>query len=130
MSARIQLTALSLGLGVPPAKCLAVFVAGLKQLGHDSGLSPRDLSRVRAKLECWSDNYADGWAKGYTEGWAEAVLRALDERDISCSDEIAAYITACSDLRTLARWLDLAATVTDVRDLFAKPPEGVPPSGA
>ncbi|MCF0077480.1 hypothetical protein [Streptomyces lomondensis] len=52
-----------------------------------------------------------------------AILRVLEQRDVSVSDEIDGFLTTRTDLKALTDYLDLALTVTDARELFAARPE-------
>jgi hypothetical protein len=115
---RLQITALMISLGVHPIKAAHGLYTELKELSQRGTMSLEEMTRVRATLGAWTDEYADGWAKGYAEGWAAAVVRVLEQRDVPSSDEIHGYISTRTDLKILAHWLDLAATVTSGEDLI------------
>jgi hypothetical protein len=53
---------------------------------------------------------AEGRAQGRVQAQAEALLRLLALRQIPVSDDLRARIEACTDLATLVRWFDRAAT--------------------
>jgi hypothetical protein len=91
----IQITELEMSLGVHQSKAV-----------HGLCIYLKDLSQR-------------GWAKGYSEGWAAAIVRVLEQRDVTVSDEIDGYLTTRTDLKALTEWLDLAITVTKAKDLFA-----------
>ncbi|MFH8896751.1 hypothetical protein ACH4HG_10145 [Streptomyces coeruleorubidus] len=63
-------------------------------------------------------------SSGYAEGCATAILRVLEQRGVSVSDEIDGFLTTRTDVKALTDWLDLALTVTDAKDLFTSRPEG------
>ena len=114
---QIQLTLIELSLGVNPIKSVHGLCTVWKEAAERGAMSLEELTELLAKLLGWSDDHASGWAKGYAEGWAGAVLRALDTRAVPMSDEAHGYITTRTDLKTLARWLDLSATATEWQDL-------------
>ena len=62
---------------------------------------------------------ARGEARGRLQALAQAVLRVLDARALSVTDEQRAAITTCPDLNTLDAWLQRAVTVTDTDEIFA-----------
>ncbi len=66
-----------------------------------------------------AEGMAEGKAEGLAEGKAEGVLRVLQARGINVPDELAERVRACRDMPTLDTWLTRAATLTDVRELFA-----------
>jgi hypothetical protein len=115
----IQLTAVAMSLGVHPVKAAQGLCIRLKDLSQLGSVSREELRGMRAKLGSWTDEYANGWAEGYSEGWAAAIVRVLEQRDITVSDEIDGYLTTRTDLKALADWLDLAATTPKAEDLFA-----------
>ncbi|MEV0125054.1 hypothetical protein AB0I16_26555 [Streptomyces sp. NPDC050703] len=78
---------------------------------------------AEGKAEGLAKGKAEGLAEGKAEGKAEeraaTVIRLLDQRLVPLSDEARGRIAGCSDLDTLALWLDRAFTVNSVGDLFA-----------
>ncbi|MEU9332062.1 hypothetical protein AB0D49_02730 [Streptomyces sp. NPDC048290] len=68
----------------------------------------------------------EGREEGMAEGAAKGVLRVLEVRGLTVSDDLRARITASTDLPLLARWLDLAGTVETVEELFETGTDGSP----
>lgn len=58
--------------------------------------------------------YLEGAAKGEVKG----VLRVLEVRGLSVSDDVRERITTCTDLDRLNDWLDRAGTVEGAEELF------------
>jgi hypothetical protein len=63
--------------------------------------------------------YEEGEAKGKAEGKAEAVLRLLDVRGVTLTDEQRHRVTACADPAQLDRWFDRAITAATAAEVFA-----------
>ncbi|MEU7144143.1 hypothetical protein ABZ942_32180 [Nocardia sp. NPDC046473] len=61
---------------------------------------------------------AEGRAEGRATEAARIVLRILDAKGISVSDEIRVRITSCDDVDQLERWVDRAALAKAADDLF------------
>jgi len=57
-------------------------------------------------------------AEGRAEGWAASVLRALDARGVSITDQQRARIEGCTDLDQLEEWLGRAAIATQASEVF------------
>jgi hypothetical protein len=57
--------------------------------------------------------------EGEAKGSVKAILRTFDHREVPLTDADRTRIAECTDLGVLDRWLDLAFTVTDVRELWA-----------
>ncbi|MFL4906455.1 hypothetical protein ACJ6WF_25540 [Streptomyces sp. MMS24-I2-30] len=84
----------------------------------------------------FEEAYLDGQAKGYAagvaegkaaamaEGKAESVLRILEVRGLSVSDDVRERISACTDLARLDDWLDRSGTVERAEELFDGEPRG------
>ncbi|MFB6549180.1 hypothetical protein [Streptomyces sp. NPDC056405] len=70
-----------------------------------------------------AEGRAEGEAVGRAEGKAQGVLRVLEVRGLTVSDEARARITGCMDLARLDDWLDRAGTVARVEELFAGMPD-------
>lgn len=64
--------------------------------------------------------YLEGEAKGEVKG----VLRVLEVRGLTVSDDTRERITTCTDLDRLNDWLDRAGTVERAEDLFADEVDG------
>ena len=64
--------------------------------------------------------YLEGEAKGEVKG----VLRVLEVRGLTVSDDIRERITTCTDLDRLNDWLDRAGTVERVEELFIEATDG------
>lgn len=80
------------------------------------------------RLEFEAAGEARGAARGKAEGEARSVLRVLDRRGISLTDQERERISACTDTDTLDLWIDLAITCTTAEELFgvkAAAPAGV-----
>ncbi|MGW1025469.1 hypothetical protein ACWD4J_17490 [Streptomyces sp. NPDC002577] len=60
--------------------------------------------------------------EGEAKGEAKGILRVLEVRGLSISDEVRERITTCTDLDHLSDWLDRAGTVTHAEDLFTEAP--------
>ncbi|WP_345556142.1 hypothetical protein [Streptomonospora halophila] len=61
---------------------------------------------------------ARGEAKGFVKGMATVVLRVLESRGIPVPEEARERISSCTDLDRLDAWLDRAALVDSVDELF------------
>ncbi|MGW5371331.1 hypothetical protein ACWER6_25740 [Streptomyces sp. NPDC004009] len=66
--------------------------------------------------------YLEGEAQGEAKGEANAILRFLEARGISVSEEARDRIANCTDLALLNRWLDRTPRVESVDDLFKEDP--------
>ncbi|MFD7812373.1 hypothetical protein ACFV6E_05395 [Streptomyces sp. NPDC059785] len=64
--------------------------------------------------------YLEGKAEGKAEGKTQGITRILEVRGIDVSEEARQRITACTDLDTLDRWLELAVTAPHADDLFTE----------
>ncbi|MGW2308039.1 hypothetical protein [Actinomadura luteofluorescens] len=65
-----------------------------------------------------SDLFLRSQAKGEVKGEAKSVLKVLDARGLSVSDEVREQILACTDEQLLDQWLVRAIEVECVDDLF------------
>jgi hypothetical protein len=74
---------------------------------------------AKGKAEGEAKGKAEGEAKGKTEAKAEALLLFLRGRGIAILDDQQRQIITCTDLATLDRWLERAASVASVDELFA-----------
>jgi hypothetical protein len=63
-------------------------------------------------------NQARGKAEGLAEGKAEGVLRVLEARGVSVTEEQRQRILGCRDLEQLDRWLVRAVTASAAADVF------------
>jgi hypothetical protein len=61
----------------------------------------------------------EGIAEGEARGKAEAVLKLLDARGLSLSQEQRQQVTSCTDTAQLDLWFERAITVTTVAEVFA-----------
>jgi hypothetical protein len=64
--------------------------------------------------------YGEGKAEGKAEGVREALLKVMDARGLSPSDEDRARVSACGDLAALEAWLTRAAQAATARDVFGE----------
>ncbi|GAA3474185.1 hypothetical protein [Nonomuraea roseola] len=69
--------------------------------------------------------YLRDWVRGFNEGRAESVLRVLETRGMTVSDDVAARVRACMDTEQLRDWLIQAISVDSVDELL---PEAAPGS--
>ncbi|MEV5242099.1 hypothetical protein AB0K89_23795 [Streptomyces cinnamoneus] len=79
-------------------------------------MSPRSYFPGRGTLI--EQTWLEGKAEGRAEERAQMVLRVLDNRGIPTLPVTRERITSCTDLHTLARWIDRAFTVSDAEELF------------
>jgi hypothetical protein len=70
--------------------------------------------------ETMRKSFAEGEAKGQVRGRAKAIVRFLAARGLTVTQEQRDRIFACTDLDTLSRWVDKAATVASTDELFAE----------
>jgi hypothetical protein len=70
-------------------------------------------------IEHQSIGRAEGRAEGEALGEAKALLLVLRGRKVCVSDQARERIMGCTDLDKLERWLERAATVDTVDELFA-----------
>jgi predicted transposase YdaD len=81
------------------------------QWQSDFALEHQSIGRTEGRTE--------GRAEGRAEGEAKAVLLVLQARKVCVSQEARERITGCTDLEQLERWLERAATVDTLDELFA-----------
>lgn len=55
----------------------------------------------------------------FAMAWAESILVVLEARDITVPDDVRERIEACTDPRTLDRWIRRAVTVATADELVA-----------
>ncbi|WP_346426674.1 hypothetical protein [Streptomyces sp. YIM 130001] len=72
--------------------------------------------------ETYLEGKADGEARGRAEERAQLILKVLTNRGVSVSEESNQRIVSCSDLDTLAHWLDRALNVATEHEIFADTP--------
>ncbi|WP_307621498.1 hypothetical protein [Streptomyces sp. V3I7] len=58
------------------------------------------------------------YIEGEARGEAKGILKVLEVRKLTVSDDVRERITSCTDLDTLADWLDRSGTVECAEDLF------------
>ncbi|MEU4150703.1 hypothetical protein [Streptomyces sp. NPDC026659] len=126
LAGEFRIMALQLALGIDPVKISHFFCASLKERAQRGEISAAELADMNARIQRWSADHKAGWTQGYAEGWAFAILRILELRDVPMSDEIHGYIATRTDLKVLARWLDLAPTVTRAEELITTVSEDAP----
>jgi hypothetical protein len=80
--------------------------------------------KVEGKAEGKAEGVAEGKVRGVAEGEAKGVLRVLEVRGLTVSDDVRTRITTCTDLGSLGDWLDRAGTVTHAEELFGEAPRG------
>ncbi len=74
-----------------------------------------------------AEGKAKGKAEGEAKGTAKSVLRLLQVRGLTVSDEVRDRVTACTDIDRLDTWLDRAVTAERAEDLFdGEAEEGAP----
>ncbi len=65
--------------------------------------------------------YSSDWTESLkAEGEAKAILRFLSARGVDVPEEARERISACRDHEELDTWLDRAATITHIDELFAE----------
>ncbi|MFF0385265.1 hypothetical protein [Streptomyces sp. NPDC004286] len=126
LTREIRIMMLQLALGIHPAKVSHFFCASLRERAQRGEISAEELADMHARLQSWSADHKAGWTRGYAEGWASAILRILEQRAVPMSDEVHGYIATRTDLKTLARWLDVAPTVARAEELVTMVSENVP----
>lgn len=60
----------------------------------------------------------EGLAKGLAKARAEDILRILAVRRVKVDETARQRILSCTDLDTLGRWLDRAATATHISEVL------------
>ncbi|MFL1382145.1 hypothetical protein, partial [Nocardiopsis protaetiae] len=60
----------------------------------------------------------EGREEGREEAAANSVLRILNKRGLTVSDDVRARIESCDDLDTLYSWVDKAIDADRAEDLF------------
>ncbi|MEV4162297.1 hypothetical protein [Nonomuraea dietziae] len=68
--------------------------------------------------------YLRDWVRGFNEGRAESVLRVLEIRGMTVSDDVAARVRACMDTEQLRDWLIWAIAADSVEELLPKAAPG------
>jgi hypothetical protein len=58
--------------------------------------------------------------KSFAQGEAKALLRVLDRRGLTVSDDQRERMLTCTDIATLEGWLDKAVTASSADELFAE----------
>lgn len=84
----------------------------------------RGTVRETAYLEGKAEGKAEGMVQGVAEGEAKGVLRVLEVRGLTVSDDVRTRITTCTDLDRLGDWLDRAGTVAHAEELFGEASRG------
>lgn len=131
------LSAMAHGAGTDGDKVLSAFMSGLRALSDDQANLYTDLvlmtlpAAARARLEelmttgTWEYKsdfarryYGQGREEGRAEGEARAVLRFLGARGIDVPHSARERIMRCTDLDQLETWVERAATVSTVDELF------------
>ncbi|MFZ5895318.1 MAG: Rpn family recombination-promoting nuclease/putative transposase [Myxococcota bacterium] len=74
--------------------------------------------RAQGRAEGRAEGRAQGVAEGRAEGMAQALLAVLSARGLAMSDSERAVIRECNDMARLDGWLQRAAHVTSVAELF------------
>ncbi|MEU5594263.1 hypothetical protein [Streptomyces sp. NPDC020298] len=121
-------TALAMAIGLSREEAMADQNAHLNEISRRDSLSLEDVTCLRALAGSWTDEYRMAWKAGFAEGRATAVLRTLQRRGIEVTANTWERVTACTDLATLAHWLDSAFTVTNAEELFTAEPGRDQPS--
>lgn len=125
---RYMSTALCMAIGLPREEAIADQNAHLNEISRRDSLSLEDVTCLRALAGNWTDEYTTAWKAGFAEGRATAVLRTLQRRGIEVTANTWERVTACTDLAVLARWMDLAFTVTNAEELFTAQPGHAQPT--
>ncbi|WP_329166338.1 hypothetical protein OG709_14005 [Streptomyces sp. NBC_01267] len=63
----------------------------------------------------------EGREEGRAEAQAGAVLMVLERRGVAVPPEVRDRVNRCTNLPTLAAWLDRAWSVASAGELFAQP---------
>jgi hypothetical protein len=79
----------------------------------------RSQGREEGRQEGLQEGRQEGRAEGRQEGRAEAIVQVLMTRHVQISDADRERILACREDDTLTSWLERAALITDVGELFA-----------
>jgi hypothetical protein len=117
---------------------LQAYCEALNVLSHEDGKLYDDYARslfsdaarrlleeiVKIEEYQWQSDFAlehqsIGRTEGRAEGEAKAVLLVLQARKVCVSQEARERIMSCTDLEQLERWLERAATVGTLDELFA-----------
>jgi hypothetical protein len=125
---RYLTTAFSMAIGLPREEAMSDQNAHLNEISRRDSLSLDDVTCLRALAGDWTDEYRMAWKAGFAEGRATAVLRTLQRRGIEVTANTWERVTACTDLTILARWMDLAFTVTNAEELFTAQPGHAQPT--
>jgi hypothetical protein len=64
--------------------------------------------------------FSETMRKSFAQGEAKALLRVLDRRLLTVSDDQRERILTCTDIATLEGWLDKAVTASSADELFAE----------
>jgi hypothetical protein len=78
--------------------------------------------RGTVRETAYLEGKAEGKVEGVAEGEAKGVLRVLEVRGLTVSDDVRTRITTCTDLDRLGDWLDRAGTVAHAEELFGEAP--------
>ncbi|MGI5203548.1 hypothetical protein ACQEU6_18490 [Spirillospora sp. CA-108201] len=76
------------------------------------------LACSKYKSDLFRRRYAEGRAESEARGVAKSVLKVLDARGLSVSDEMREQILACTDQVQLDQWLFRAVKAERVDEVF------------
>ncbi|MEU6239601.1 hypothetical protein [Streptomyces sp. NPDC047024] len=76
--------------------------------------------KAKGEAEGKAKGEAEGEAKGELAGKKQAVLRVLEARGLTVSDDVRERVDACTDSEVIDTWLDRSVAVERVEDLFAE----------
>lgn len=102
-----------LSVGEAVRKALEAMMSGGYQ--YQSDFAKKYFGLGRAEGAAW------GEARGKAVGEARAVLLVLKARGLVVSEEVQQRLLACEDIAQLDRWVERAATVREVAELFREP---------
>jgi hypothetical protein len=79
--------------------------------------------RTEELMSAWFEEHFEqgrqkGWDEGLAKGRAEAVLQLLSVRGVPVDSMARQRILSCTDLGTLERWLERAATAAQLADVL------------
>ncbi|MFE9940096.1 hypothetical protein [Streptomyces hirsutus] len=71
--------------------------------------------------EGFKEGFKEGFREGRAAGKAEQLLRLMERRGFSLTEETRQRITTCTDVPLLDLWFDRAIDATTLDEIFATP---------
>ncbi|QKW03244.1 hypothetical protein [Streptomyces sp. NA02536] len=78
-------------------------------------------ARLAGQAEGFKEGFKEGFREGRAAGKAEQLLRLMERRGFSPTEETRQRVTTCTDAPLLDLWFDRAIDATTLDEIFAAP---------